>query len=52
MEEHSVIDRIERLVEEEHRLWRASEAGGRTDAEHKRLHSVRAPDRGISPNAP
>jgi hypothetical protein len=42
MDEQSVIDRIERLVEEEHRLWRASTAGGLTDAEHKRLHSVRA----------
>ena len=41
MSEESVSDRIERLTEEEHRLWRASEAGGLTDAEHKRLHSVR-----------
>ena len=41
MNDQSVLDRIERLVEEEHRLWRASEAGGLTDAEHKRLHSVR-----------
>jgi hypothetical protein len=41
MDEQPIIDRIERLVEEEHRLWRASEAGGLTDAEHKRLHSVR-----------
>jgi hypothetical protein len=41
MDEQPVIDRIERLVEEEHRLWRASEAGGLTDNEHKRLHSVR-----------
>jgi Protein of unknown function (DUF2630) len=41
MDEQPVMDRIERLVEEEHRLWRASEQGGLTDAEHKRLHSVR-----------
>lgn len=41
MDEQPVLDRIERLVEEEHRLWRASEAGGLTDTEHKRLHSVR-----------
>jgi hypothetical protein len=41
MNEQPVLDRIESLVEEEHRLWRASEAGGLTDAEHKRLHSVR-----------
>jgi uncharacterized protein DUF2630 len=40
MDEQPVLDRIERLVEEEHRLWRASEAGGLTDSEHKRLQSV------------
>ena len=41
MDEQPVLDRIERLVEEEHRLWRSSEAGGLTDTEHKRLHAVR-----------
>jgi Protein of unknown function (DUF2630) len=41
MEEQPVRDRIERLVEEEHRLWRASAAGGLTDSEHKRLLAVR-----------
>jgi Protein of unknown function (DUF2630) len=41
MDEQPVTDRIERLVEEEHRLWRASEQGGLTDAEHNRLRSVR-----------
>jgi hypothetical protein len=41
MDDQPVLDRIERLVEEEHRLWRGSEAGGLTDAEHKRLHSIR-----------
>jgi Protein of unknown function (DUF2630) len=40
MNEQPILDRIERLVEEEHRLWRASEAGGLTDTEHKRLHAV------------
>jgi hypothetical protein len=41
MDEQPVIDRIERLVDEEHRLLRASQQGGLTDTEHKRLHSVR-----------
>jgi uncharacterized protein DUF2630 len=40
MDEQPVLERIESLVEEEHRLWRASEAGGLTDTEHKRLHAV------------
>jgi Protein of unknown function (DUF2630) len=41
MDEQPVIDHIERLVDEEHRLLRASEQGGLTDNEHKRLHSIR-----------
>jgi hypothetical protein len=41
MDEQPVTDRIERLVEEEHRLWRAGEQGGLTDTERDRLHSVR-----------
>jgi Protein of unknown function (DUF2630) len=41
VDEQPVLDRIERLVEEEHRLWRASEEGGLTDPEHKRLHALR-----------
>ena len=41
MNEQPILDRIERLVDEEHRLWRASEQGGLTDSEHKRLHAVR-----------
>ncbi|MBN1529947.1 MAG: DUF2630 family protein [Thermoleophilaceae bacterium] len=41
MDEQPVIERIERLVEEEHTLWRASEQGGLTDSEHDRLHAVR-----------
>jgi Protein of unknown function (DUF2630) len=40
MNEQPILDRIERLVEEEHRPWRASEQGGLTDSEHKRLHAV------------
>jgi hypothetical protein len=41
MDEQAVVDRIERLVEEEHRLWRASEMGGLTASEHRRLHALR-----------
>jgi hypothetical protein len=40
MNEQPILDRIERLVDEEHRLWRASESGGLSDAEHKRLLAV------------
>jgi Protein of unknown function (DUF2630) len=40
MNEQPLLDRIERLVDEEHRLWRASEAGGLSDAEHERLQAV------------
>ena len=40
MDEQPVLNRIESLVEEEHRLWGASESGGLTETEHKRLHSV------------
>jgi Protein of unknown function (DUF2630) len=42
MNEQPLLDQIERLVDEEHRLWRASESGGLTDSEHKRLHAVQA----------
>lgn len=41
MNEQPVLDRIESLVEEEQRLWRASESGGLTDQEQHRLQSVR-----------
>ena len=41
MEEQGVQDRIEELVAEEHRLWRASEDGGLTDRDHRRLEAVR-----------
>jgi hypothetical protein len=40
MDDGPVLDRIERLVEEEHRLWHASESGGLTDQERRRLHAV------------
>ena len=43
MNEQPVLDRIESLVEEEHRLWRASESGGLTDQEQHRLQSVPDP---------
>jgi hypothetical protein len=36
-----VLGRIEQLVDEEHRLWRASEEGGLSRSEHERLHAVR-----------
>jgi hypothetical protein len=42
MDEQPILDRIERLVDEEHRLWRASAEGGLTDSEHKRLHAVQS----------
>jgi hypothetical protein len=41
MDEQPVIDRIERLVEEEHRLWQASAAGGLDRPERERLLAVR-----------
>ena len=41
MDDQPLLDRIEGLVAEEHRLWRASEEGGLTDSEHGRLHSLR-----------
>jgi hypothetical protein len=41
MDDQPVLDRIERLVGEEHRLWRASESGGLSATEHRRLQAVR-----------
>lgn len=41
MSEQSVLDRIEELVAEEHRLWRAEAAGTLDDAGHERLAVVR-----------
>jgi len=43
MDDTPVMARIERLVEEEHRLWRASSDGaGLSRDEHERLHAVRS----------
>jgi hypothetical protein len=43
MDDAPVLARIEQLVDEEHRLWRASEASeGLSRSEHERLHAVRA----------
>jgi hypothetical protein len=43
MDDAPVIDRIERLVDEEHRLWRASSEGaGLSRDEHERLRAVRS----------
>lgn len=41
MEEQPVLDQIEELVAEEHRLWRAEGEGGLDDAGHARLAEVR-----------
>jgi hypothetical protein len=42
MEGASTQDRIERLVEEEERLWRAAGAGGISAEERQRLEIIRA----------
>jgi hypothetical protein len=41
MDEDSVLERIEELVAEEHRLWRVESDGGLDDAGHERLAEVR-----------
>jgi hypothetical protein len=41
MDEQPVIDRIEQLVEEEHRLWRASDQAPLSDEDSRRLAAVR-----------
>jgi hypothetical protein len=41
-DESPIQDRIEQLVEEEERLWRAAGHGGLSTEEHRRLESVRA----------
>lgn len=41
MDEESVLERIEELVAEEHRLWRAESDGGLDDAGRERLAEVR-----------
>src|SRR5512133_2160544 len=40
MDDQPALDRIESLVEEEHRLWRASEEGGLAGEQRERLHAV------------
>ncbi len=41
MDDQDVLDRIHKLVEEEHRLYEHSKAGrGLTDEDHQRLRSV------------
>ncbi len=44
MDERPVLDRIETLVEEEHRLGRAGEDGGLTGAEHGELQGLERTD--------
>jgi Protein of unknown function (DUF2630) len=39
--EQSVLDQIEELVAEEHRLWRAEAQGGLDEEGHERLATVR-----------
>ena len=42
MAESPILDRIDALVDEEHRLWAASERGQLDDAGHGRLRAIRA----------
>jgi hypothetical protein len=39
--ESPILDRIDALVDEEHRLWAESEQGRLDDAGHSRLHAIR-----------
>ena len=41
MNESPILDRIDALVEEEHRLWAQSEQGHLDDAGHTRLAAIR-----------
>jgi hypothetical protein len=41
MDEHAVLDHIEALVAEEHRLWHAESDGSLDEAGHERLAVVR-----------
>ena len=41
MAESPILDRIDALVEEEHRLWAQSEQGGLDDVGHGRLEAIR-----------
>jgi hypothetical protein len=42
MAENTILDRIDALVEEEHRLWAESEQGRLDDAGHRRLEAIRS----------
>jgi hypothetical protein len=41
MSESPILDRIDDLVDEEHRLWSQSEEGGLDDEGHRRLQAIR-----------
>jgi hypothetical protein len=41
MDEAQIHSRIEKLVEEEHRLWHAEEEGGATEDERRRLAELK-----------
>jgi len=41
VDEQPVLDRIEKLVAEEHSLWRAESEGRLDDAGHERLSAIR-----------
>jgi len=41
MTEGPILDRIDALVDEEHRLWEKSEQGRLDEADHRRLEAIR-----------
>jgi hypothetical protein len=41
MAQSPILDRIDALVDEEHRLWHESEQGQLDDAGHRRLEAIR-----------
>jgi uncharacterized protein DUF2630 len=41
MDQSPILDRIDALVDEEHRLWSASEEGRLDEASHDRLEAIR-----------
>ena len=61
MDERPIMDHIEDLVSEEHRLWSSAEAGGLAPADHERLAAIKVEldqywallrRRRVDPNAP
>jgi hypothetical protein len=42
MDDRPILDHIEDLVSEEHRLWSSAEAGGLAPADHQRLEAIKA----------